>query len=173
MQQQQVAPTAANLVGLPPNNTLMNEYLLASGLTQNPYLWLVDTCWGPIAPGAHDGEAKMKVLFRLYRRSQELVKPACDMMKIISHGFNYHSWLAQTQIPGHLTARGRAAAAIVRDQCLICMQLQIKRLITIRNTIRAVRRLIDNLTWPHMDEFCSLACKNPVHGSILLPTFIY
>ena len=27
---------AANLVGLPPNNTLMDDYLLASGLPQNP-----------------------------------------------------------------------------------------------------------------------------------------
>ena len=70
MQQQQVAPAAANPVGLPHNITLMNEYLLASGLTQNPYPWLVDTCWGPIAPGAHDGKAKMKVLFHLHRRSQ-------------------------------------------------------------------------------------------------------
>ena len=113
----------------------------------------------------------MRVLFRLYKRSVALLEPACRMMEKINILHEMFAHYAQARRLRHITARQRAASTIFRDRSMICMQLQLRRLIAIRNTIRGARRLIDTRMWPEVGEFRRLACMKPIHGCIDLPHF--
>ena len=114
----------------------------------------------------------MRLLLALYRRSQELLEPAYDVLQIIRGGFDHHVWLTELALLFDQTLPCQEPAIHSRDQFMLCMQLQVRRLIDISDAIRTARRLIDTQTWPNLVDFRSLACRNPIHGCIVLPPFI-